>query len=145
LKADQRTIKRYIEIFEQSFIIFRLYPYARNKRNEISKAAKIFFYDTGVRNALIDDFSDLESRPDKGALFENFFISELVKQNSYQETGYELYYWRTKQGSDIDVVLEKGQQLIGVELKYRRKAINKAFQNRYPAAKTRMITASNFY
>ncbi|MCG2810713.1 MAG: ATP-binding protein [Candidatus Aminicenantes bacterium] len=145
LKADQRTIKRYIEIFEQSFVLFRLYPYSKNKRDEISKAAKIFFYDTGVRNALIGDFSALEARTDKGALFENFIISELTKQDSYADKNYKIYYWRTKQGSEIDVVLEKGNELIGVELKYRRKAINKAFKNRYPEAKVRLLTADNFY
>lgn len=145
LKADQRTVKRYIEIFEQSFILFRLYPYSKRKRDEISKSAKIFFYDVGIRNALIEDFSDVESRMDKGALFENFFISELVKQNSYSDKNYKLYYWRTKQGSEIDVVLEKGDELIGAEVKYKRKTINKAFKNRYPEAKVRLITADNFY
>jgi hypothetical protein len=145
LKADQRTVKRYIEIFEQSFILFRLYPYSKNKRDEISKAAKIFFYDTGIRNALIGDFSDLESRMDKGSLFENFIISELAKQNSYSEKNFKFYYWRTKQGSEIDVVLEKGGELIGAEVKYKRKALNKAFKNRYPKAKVRLITADNFY
>lgn len=145
LKADQRTIKRYIEIFEQSFVLFRIYPYSKRKRDEISKAAKIFFYDTGVRNALIGDFSDIDSRTDKGALFENFIMSELVKQNSYAESGYAFYYWRTKQGSEIDVVMEKGSELIGVEVKYKRKAINRAFKNRYPLAKVRLVTADNFY
>jgi uncharacterized protein len=145
LKADQRTIKRYIEIFEQSFILFRLYPYSKKKRDEISKAAKIFFYDTGVRNALIGDFSNLDSRVDKGALFENFMISELIKQDSYLEKNFKFYYWRTKQGSEIDVVLEKGNELIGVEVKYKRGAVNIAFKNRYPEAKVRLVTADNFY
>jgi hypothetical protein len=145
LKADQRTIKRYIEIFEQSFILFRLYPYSKNKRDEISKAAKIFFYDTGIRNALIEDFSKLESRTDKGALFENFIISEMVKQNSYTDKNFKFFYWRTKQGSEIDVVLEKGKELVGLEVKYKRKAANKAFKNRYPQAKVRLVTADNFY
>jgi len=145
LKADQRTIKRYIEIFEQSFILFRLYRYSKKKRDEISKSAKIFFYDTGVRNALIGDFSSLESRTDKGALFENFIVSELIKQDSYSDQNCKFYYWRTKQGSEIDVVLEKGKELIGVEIKYERRAINRAFKNRYPEAKIRLVTADNFY
>lgn len=145
LKADQRTIKRYIEIFEQSFILFRLYPYSKRKRDEISKAAKIFFYDTGVRNALIGDFSDVDTRTDKGALFENFIIGELIKQDSYSERNFKFYYWRTKQGSEIDVVLEKGNEIIAVEIKYKRKAVNKAFKNRYSEAKVRLVTADNFY
>ncbi len=145
LKADQRTVKRYIEIFEQSFVIFRLYPYSKNKRDEISKAAKIFFYDTGVRNALIGDFSALESRDDKGALFENFIVAELIKQASYTDARYKFYYWRTKQGSEIDVILENVDELIGVEIKYGRKSANTAFKNRYPEAKLRLVTADNFY
>lgn len=145
LNADQRTIKRYIEIFEQSFIIFRLHPYAKNKRDEISKMAKIYFYDIGVRNALIGDFSELNARADKGALFENFIISELIKQASYLENKAKFYYWRTKQGSEIDVVMESGQSLIGVEIKYQARAVNRAFLNRYPEAKLKLITPNNFY
>ncbi len=145
LKADQRTIKRYIEIFEQSFVLFRLYPYSKNKRDEISKAAKIYFFDTGVRNALIGDFSVLEARADKGALFENFIVSELIKQSSYQEKNYKFFYWRTKQGSELDVVMEKTNELIGVEVKYRHKVMNKAFKNRYPKAMVKIVTADNFY
>lgn len=145
LKADQRTIKRYIEIFEQSFIIFRLPPYSKNKRDEISKSTKIFFYDTGIRNAVIGDFSDLNLRTDKGALFENFLISEMIKQNSYLDKNYKFYYWRTKQGSEIDLVLEKNQELIGVEIKYKKKALNKAFKARYPEAQVKIVTTSNFY
>jgi uncharacterized protein len=145
LKADQRTIKRYLEIFEQSYIIFRLFPYSKNKRDEISKAAKIYFFDTGVRNALIGDFTGLETRIDKGALFENFIVSELVKQNSYSDKNFKLYYWRLKQGSEVDVVLEKGGTLIGAEVKYRKKAASKAFKNRYPKAEIRMVTVENFY
>ncbi len=145
LKADQRTIKRYIEIFEQSFILFRLYPYSKIKRDEITKAAKIFFYDTGIRNALIGDFSDLNARVDKGALFENFIVSEIIKQESYLDKNFKCYYWRTKQGSEMDVVLEKPGKLIAVEIKYKRGAVNKAFHNRYPEAKVRLVTADNFY
>lgn len=145
LKADQRTIKRYVEIFEQSFILFRLYPYSKNKREEITKAAKIYFYDTGIRNALTEDFSDVELRGDKGALFENFIISELVKQNSYLDKNHHFYYWRTRSGSEMDLVLENKDGIIGVEIKYKRKSANKAFGNRYPEAKTRIITADNFY
>ena len=94
---------------------------------------------------MIEDFSNLNSRVDKGALFENFIISELIKQNSYLEDNFKFYYWRTKQGSEIDVVLEKGEELIGVEIKYKRRTINKAFKNRYPQAKVKMVTINNFY
>lgn len=145
LNADQRTIKRYVEIFEQSFIIFRLYPYSKNKRDEIIKASKVYFFDTGLRNALINDFSDLEARSDKGSLFENFIISELWKQNSYSEKGYKFFYWRTKQGSEIDLVLENKKELVGVEIKYKKGAANRAFKNRYPQAKLKILSVENFY
>jgi len=145
LKADQRTIKRYIEIFEQSFILFRLYPYSKNKRDEISKAPKIYFYDTGLRNAIINNFSSIDLRPDKGALFENFIIAEMIKQNSYLDKIFNFYYWRTKQGSEIDLVLEGDNKLFGVEIKYIKNRVNKAFKNRYPEAELKNINSRNFY
>ena len=145
LGADQRTVKRYIEIFEQSFIIYRLYPYTTNKRNEISKSPKIYFADTGIRNAIINNFIDLEIRPDKGALFENFIINELIKQNDYTQKGYKFYYWRTKQGSEVDLVMEKNNDLIALEIKYKKGAVSRAFKNRYPQARQKVITANNFY
>ncbi|MDA3924634.1 MAG: ATP-binding protein [Kiritimatiellae bacterium] len=145
LSADHRTIKRYIEIFEQSYILYRLYPYARNKRTEIVKSPKIYFYDTGVRNALIEDFSGLNVRNDKGALFENFIIGEVIKQNSYSEALYKMHYWRTKQGSEMDLVLEKPNELIAVEIKYNKRKVNRAFKNNYPDAVQRIITSSDFY
>lgn len=145
LKADQRKVKRYIEIFEQSFILFRLYPYSKNKRDEISKSPKIYFYDTGLRNAIIDNFSPINLRPDKGPLFENFIISEIIKQNSYLDKNFNLYYWRTKQGSEVDLVLEAEGQLIGIEIKYGRNKANKAFKNRYPEASFKSVNVKNFY
>jgi len=145
LKADSRTIRRYIEIFEENYIIFRLYPYSNKRRDEIFKSSKIYFYDLGLRNALIEDFSDLLSRADKGALFKNFIISEVFKQNSYTDKFLKLYYWRTKQGSEIDLVVKDGDNLIGVEIKYRAKRLNRAFLNRYPSAKLKLVTINNFY
>lgn len=145
LKADQRKIKRYIEIFEQSFVLFRLYPYSKNKRDEISKAPKIYFYDTGLRNAIINNFSSINLRTDKGALFENFIIAEIIKQNSYLDKNFNFYYWRTKQGSEIDLVLEGDNQLIGAEIKYSKNKVNKAFKNRYPEAELKSINSRNFY
>lgn len=145
LKADQRTIKRYIEIFEQSFILFRLYPYSKNKRDEISKSPKIYFYDTGLRNAIIDNFTSISTRSDKGALFENFIIADLIKQNSYLDANFYFYYWRTKQGSEIDLVLENGDQLIALEIKYHAKKVNKAFKRRYPQTILKSLNAQTFY
>lgn len=145
LGADIRTIRRYIEIFEQSYILFRLYPYSRNKRNEISKSAKIYFYDNGIRNALLENFSDISLREDKGALFENFIVSEIIKQINYSDKNYKYYYWRSKQGSEIDLVLENNEDLIGVEIKYKKRSLNQAFKNRYKQASVKMMTVNNFY
>ncbi len=144
LQADQRTIKRYLEIFEQSFILYRLYPYSRNKRDEIIKSPKIYFYDTGLRNAIINNFSDIDIRADAGALFENFIISEVIKSNCYLGANYKIYYWRNKQQSEVDLVLEKEDKLIGVEIKMSKARRSFAFQNRYKV-KLQILNSNNFY
>jgi uncharacterized protein len=142
---DQRTIKRYIEIFEQSYIIYRLYPYSTRTRNELTKSPKIYFWDLGLRNALINNFDILPVRPDSGALFENFVITEVAKLNSYTNANYQLNYWRTKSGSEIDLVLSKTNSLHGFEIKLNKGKITPAFHTRYPHATTRLITLNNFY
>lgn len=146
LHIDNRTVKKYIEIFEQSYIVFRLYPYSTNQRDEIGKTPKIFFYDLGLRNALIESFSPVSLRRDVGAIFENFIVGEFLKINSYLDLGYKMNYWRLKQGSEIDLVIHKGpDELRGIEIKYLRKELGSAFQNRYPKAKVQLITVENFY
>ncbi|MBI2641447.1 ATP-binding protein [Candidatus Roizmanbacteria bacterium] len=145
LGIDARTIRRYIDIFEQSFILFRLYPYSKNRRNEIVKTPKIYFYDTGLRNALIDDFSPLSLRPDLGALFENFIISEVHKDNSYLNLDLHLNYWRNKQGAEIDLVFSKRDLLTGIEIKYTKGSITRAFTNRYKKANVLFLNSDNFY
>lgn len=145
IKIDQRTVKRYIEIFEQSFIVFRLYPFAKNRRDELIKSPKIYFFDTGVRNALINDFTDLSLRPDRGALFENFIISEVIKSNTCLNAGYNINFWRTKQKSEVDLLLSKGKQIIAAEIKYKGGSVNRAFRNSYPDALCRVINVENFY
>lgn len=145
LGVDVRTVQRYISIFEQSFILFRLYPFTSKRRNEIGKAPKIYFYDLGMRNAIIEDFSEPYFRRDLGAMFENFIISEVTKNNLYFSWGYKLAYWRTIAGSEIDLVLTNKKDLIGAEIKYSDKKIGSAFKNRYPHAEIRLVTADNFY
>lgn len=145
LQADQRTIKRYIDIFEQSFIIFRLAPFSGNKRSEIVKSPKIYFYDTGIRNALISNFSDIDTRNDKGALFENFIIAEAYKAISIKHYDFKLNFWRTKQGAEVDLVLSNQNQVTGIEIKYAKGLAHQAFTNHFPQAKYHVITAENFY
>ena len=145
LGADRRTVMRYISIFEQSFLLFRLTPFTGNRRDEVGKAPKIYFYDVGLRNAVINDFSDPFLRRDSGALFENFIISEAVKHNTYGNHGYRLAFWRTTQGSEVDLILQKDGDVIGCEIKSSLKRIPAAFGHRYPKARHVMVTPENFY
>lgn len=145
LGIDNRTVKRYVDLFEQSYIIFRLYPYSTNKRDEIGKAPKIYFHDLGLRNALIDNFHPIKNRGDFGQLFENFVIVELYKYNAYGNFGYHFNYWRTNTGSEIDVVLSLNKKIIAVEIKSSSRRVNRAFISRYPQASLHVITPDNFW
>ncbi len=106
LSVNRDTVRSYIGILEQAFIIFTIPPLHKNKRKEISRLNKIYFYDNGIRNALVDNFEPLEKRTDVGALFENFFVSEKMKQHFYNNAESKVYFWRTKQGQEIDFVEE---------------------------------------
>src|SRR3989344_5877724 len=128
LGMDVKTIGRYIDLFEQSFIIFKLLPYSTKQRDEIGKMPKIYFYDLGLRNALIENFQPISNRSDNGQLFENFIISEILKTNYYNDFNYKLNYWRTKQGSEIDLVLTKNDgELRGIEIKSSARVGGTAF------------------
>lgn len=137
------TVQRYIEIFELSFLIYRVFPYFTNQRDEIGKAPKVYFWDLGLRNALINNFENMRIRNDSGALFENFVINEVKKEIDYLELNYKVNYWRLKSGSEIDLVLSNSQTIFGCEIKYSKGIISKAFQNRYPNAKVHLITSDN--
>ena len=140
------TVKRYIELFEQSFVIFSLKPYSTSQRDEIGKMPKVYFYDLGLRNALIDNFQPVESRGDAGALFENFIISELYKYNSYGNFDFHFNYWRTKSGSEVDLVLSKADgTLLAIEIKSQSKRVNQSFKTRYPKSKLTVITKDNYW
>ncbi|MFN4212959.1 MAG: ATP-binding protein [Microgenomates group bacterium] len=145
LGIEVKTVKRYLRLFEESFIIFTLPPYLGKRRDEIAKMKKVYFYDLGLRNALIDNFQPLTLRIDSGQLFENFIISEIVKANFYGNFNYKLFFWRTKQGSEIDLVLEKGDELIGIEVKTKKTKLPIAFKNRFPKAKILTVNKKNFY
>lgn len=146
LGMDVKTIKRYIDLFEQSFIVFKVLPYSTKKRDEIGKMPKVYFYDLGLRNALIENFQPIGNRADSGHLFENFIISEVLKTNYYKNFGYNINYWRTKQGSEIDLVLSRNDgELRGIEIKSSARVGGVAFLNRYPSAKVITITRQNFY
>lgn len=145
LSLDRRTVEKYITIFEQSYILFRVYPYSKKARDEIGKATKVYFNDLGLRNAIIDNFDTSELRPDMGAMLENFIVCELKKIISYNQLDFKLNYWRLKSGSEIDIVLSNANDLYGFEVKLKSGQTSKAFTNRYPDAKTHVITKENFY
>ncbi len=125
--ADKNTVERYIQLLEHSFVIFRLPPYAANQRRAISKLRKIYFWDTGIRNALIQNFNPLDLRTDSGALFENWMIAERLKRNAYEGKLVTSYFWRTYDGNEIDYLEESGGQVQGYEFK-RRPAETRLFQ-----------------
>jgi uncharacterized protein len=131
---DPKTVERYISILEKAFIVFRLGSFSRNLRNEIRTGRKIYFYDNGIRNAVIGQLQPLAIRQDVGALWENFIICERKKRNGYRQYFANSYFWRTTQQQEIDYVEEFNGQLAAFEIKYserRRIKIPKTFTNNY--------------
>ncbi|MBO4614593.1 MAG: ATP-binding protein [Bacteroidales bacterium] len=143
---DAKTIEKYIGLLEQCYIIFRLPSYARNLRNELKSSRKIYFYDNGIRNALIADYNAPEIRQDIGALWENFVISERMKSNEYNKKWANRYFWRTKQQQEIDYLEEYGGKLHAYEVKWNPKAkasISKTFTDAYSNVEFKVITPDN--
>lgn len=118
---DKNTVEKYVDILEKNYIIFRLYPYAKNKRKVISKLRKVYFWDLGIRNSIINNFNFLNSRNDVGALWENFCISERLKYQSYHKIYSNNYFWRTYDGVEMDLVEERGGSLHAYEFKWNDK------------------------
>ena len=144
--ADKETVERYIDLLEKVFIVFRLPALNRNVRNEIKKGKKIYFYDTGIRNAIIGDFNNFKSRPDSGALWENFIISERVKYLDYNGFYGRYYFWRTTQQQEIDFIEEQDGQFSLYEFKLnpkRKHSFSKTFLNKYPVKQHQIITPEN--
>ena len=146
--SDSKTVEKYIELLEKCFIIFRLNGLSRNLRNELKKAKKIYFYDNGIRNAVIQQFAPLEMRNDVGALWENFFISERIKRNHYQQHYCNIYFWRTQSQQEIDYIEERDGMMTVFEMKWNPKKANttipEAFLKAYPIKETTIITPENY-
>jgi uncharacterized protein len=119
---EKKTVERYVDLLEKSFVIFRVAPFTKNKRREISKLRKVYFYDTGIRNAVANNFNFLEKRDDVGALWENFLFVERMKYRAYGNIYANQYFWRTYDGSEVDLVEEKDGLLGGYELKWEKGA-----------------------
>lgn len=146
--TDSKTVEKYIDLLEKCFIVFRLQAFSRNLRNELKKSRKIFFYDNGVRNAVVQNFAPLALRADTGALWENFFISERLKANHYAGRYAKSYFWRTKSQQEIDYVEECDGMFRAFELKWNPKrntaAIPAAFTQAYPVSEAVVVTPDNY-
>lgn len=121
---DSKTVARYLDLLEKSFVLYNLRGFSKNLRKEITKKSKYYFYDNGTRNAIISNFNDLASRDDVGALWENFMVIERLKRNSYGKVYANHYFWRTWEGQEVDFVEEREGRLFGYEFKWSEKSRN---------------------
>jgi len=145
--SDKQTVEKYIGLLENCFVIFRLGAFSRNLRKEIAKSKKIYFYDVGIRNALINNFASLELRQDKGALWENYIISERIKYTNYNSIKVNRYFWRTYDQQEIDYIEEADGKLSAYEFKWISKAKNKIpdiFIKEYDVVEAKIISKDNF-
>ncbi len=146
LLIDAKTVARYLDLLEKSFVLINLRGYSRNLRKEITKKSKYYFYDTGVRNALISNFNPLNVRDDTGKLWENFLVVERIKKQAYQPLFANNYFWRTWDQKEIDFIEEREGKLFGYEFKYSpiQKRTPKEFLTSYPSAICDTITPENY-
>ena len=145
---DGKTVEKYIMILEQAYIIFRLPTFSRNLRNELKNTRKIFFYDNGLRNALIADFRQVEMRTDTGVLWENFMISERIKYLNYNGLWVNKYFWRTVEQKEIDYLEEADGKLSAYEFKWNTSAsmkIPKQFSETYKNSEYKVINCDNYF
>ncbi|MBW6483982.1 MAG: ATP-binding protein [Vicingaceae bacterium] len=148
LKIDNQTIESYVNMLEQAFVIYKLNSYNTNHRKELKKSKKIYFNDLGIRNALINDFRPIEIRNDNGAIFENFIINEFRKQNDYLQIYANLFFWRTTDQKEIDLIIEKNGMLHTFEIKWnpnKKAVLTKSFSNIYPNYTFDVINNTNFF
>lgn len=144
---DKATVEKYIDLLEKCFVVFRLSSFSRNLRNELKKSRKVYFYDNGVRNAILNNFATLALRQDTGALWENFMVSERIKQLSYNRDYRKSYFWRTQTQQEIDLLEEKDGILYAFEFKWnenKQVKIPKTFAESYPEHRFEVITPANY-
>lgn len=147
LKVSVETIQRYMRLLEQSFVLFSLNSFSRNMRNELARSKKYYFYDTGIRNSLIQNYAFPENRTDIGALWENFSIAERMKYNQAHERRVNMYFWRTYQQKEIDLIEETGGKLSAFEFKWGKSKTSapKDFMKNYPEATYQVVNPDNFF
>ncbi|HMO49550.1 MAG TPA: ATP-binding protein [Kiritimatiellia bacterium] len=143
---DRKTVDTYIRILEKAFVIFRLPPYLGNRRNELKKMVKVYFWDTGIRNAVINNFAPPEMRSDAGALWENFFIAERIKHLKNNQSSRTSHFWRTYQQQEVDYLEDCPGDLLAAEIKTStgRGRISRAFKDAYPQANSFLISPENW-
>jgi predicted AAA+ superfamily ATPase len=135
LQMARPTVERYLGLLEQTYVVFRLPSFSTNPRKEITKGKKVFFWDTGIRNALLAAFSTDEFRPDIGALWENWVVAEAAKYNLLRGVASELFFWRSRAQSEVDLVVKTGDRLRAFEVKWRsRRPAGRAFHAQYGVA-----------
>ena len=148
LGIDKETVENYIDLLEKCFVVFRLDSFSRNLRNEIKKGKKIYFYDNGIRNAIISNFAPLELRTDVGALWENLMVSERIKHNAYKESYAQLFFWRTHDQKEIDLVEIEDGIMHTYEFKWnpqRNITVPSSFAKAYPEASFEVVTPDTFW
>jgi len=144
--ADVKTVDKYIDLLEKAFVVFRLPALNRNVRNEIKKGKKIYFYDCGIRNAVINNFKSIDSRTDAGALWENYIIAERMKFLHYQNIDAKQYFWRTTQQQEIDLVEEYAESWLAFEFKrniHAKKRFPQTFTDNYKNVALTIVTPAN--
>ena len=147
LQLDYKTVARYLDLFEKSFVLINIRGFSRNLRKEITKKSKYYFYDNGVRNAVIANFNPPEMRDDIGKLWENFLVTERIKKQSYKNIYANNYFWRTWEGHEIDFVEEREGKLFGFEFKWSDKKPAKPpkdWLEYYPDASFQVINPENY-
>lgn len=145
--AAPQTVEKYIDLLEKAFIVFRLPAFSRNLRNEIKKSRKIYFWDNGIRNAILGNFSNIETRTDVGALWENYMVSERLKQKEYARTFAKSYFWRTTDQQEVDYIEELDGQLTVFEFKWNPAAKAKLpdiLKRNYPVKAFHLVTPEQY-
>ncbi len=146
LGISKNTVERYLDLLEKVFVIYQLTGFSRNLRKEITKNRRYAFVDNGVRNALINNFNMLELRDDVGMLWENYILSERMKYREYTNTSANVYFWRTYDQKEIDLVEERGGRLCGYEIKWRKQKVRPPgdWVKAYPQAEYQVIHRGNY-
>lgn len=147
LGVSRTLVDSYLKLLVQAFIVFPLNSYSTNLRNELKKSCKYYFWDNGIRNSILNDFTPIVQRNDVGALWENYLVSERLKKNSYASTDGLSYFWRTTDQMEVDYLEVCGTKVEAYEFKWnaeKKSRVSRAFTNRYPDAVVKTITPDNY-